>query len=386
MNLSNHTPLTVLSSELLSLAQTLDDLVRFRVFGGALAECYGDETGSLTWGGFARVSDPEIQYTFQSEVNNINDNGASIAQIIMGDKDLDVSNLIVIDKGKGSKEAALAKSIKLMKFIEAAGGTFSLCSEWEVSSHYRHDNEKLLNQEFPDAEVSSHDVDFNREDPDISTDKYKDVERPRLVMEFGSSRGNIATVANDNSKPFGQQAYEELQARFENDYLNCREGGILVVGCDANQEESARGAYVHPAHAKFAENIIHRGRKEGALSKEFNPQLFYYDPKLGTSNTVHGHRFNVVQHDLVASNDQTFGVLQPNGDFKAATIKEKDRLTLSHSIKWSQEAMIAAAESRGFKCLSVTWDKDRRVPIYVFKAMPKTPQLTPSEGQHLRAA
>lgn len=370
---------------LLSLAETLDDLIRFRVFGGALAECYGDITGAKTWGRYVRVSDPKVQYTNPSEVANMDINGENIATIIVNDPDLDTDNLIVIDKGKGSRESALAKSIKLKRNIVNKGGNIALCSEWETSSTYREENEVLLKEQFPDVEVSSLDVDFNRDDPDISTKNYKDIERPRLVIEFGSSRGNIATVANDNGKSFEEQAYEELQRRFANDYKNCRKGGILVIGSDANQEECALGSYVHPAHSKFAENIVHRGKNEGALSEEFNPQLMYYDPQLETHQTKDGHKFNVVKHDLVASEDQTFGVLQASGDFKEATLKEDDRLTLSHSIKWSPEVMIAAAESQGFKCLAVKWDADKRVPIYVFKAMPKTPRLATSQGNRLAA-
>jgi len=387
MSLANQqSQITVPSGALLRLAKTLDDLVRFKVFGGALAECYGDITGAKAWGKFVRVSDPQIQYTNPSEVNNMDINGEDIARIIINDPDLDTDNLIVIDKGKGSRESALAKSIKLKRNIVNQGGNIALCSEWETSSAYRQDNEGLLKDEFEGVEVSSLDVDFNKDDPDISTKDYKNVERPRLVMEFGSSRSNIATVANDNKKPFAEQAYEELQARFANDYKNCREGGMLVIGADANQEDCALGAYVHPAHSKFAENIVHRGKNEGALSEEFNPQLLYYDPQHETHQTADGHKFNVIKHDLVASEEQTFGILQPSGDFKEATIKEDDHLTLSHSVKWSQEAMIAAAESQGFKCLAVKWDEDKRVPLYVFKAIPKTPRLATSEGQHLNAA
>lgn len=380
MSLAEQCHIEVPSAEVLRLAETLDDLIHFRVFGGALAECYGDETGSITWGGFVRLSDPKVQYTNPAEVNNLDINDSNIAQLIIDDPDLDTDNLIVIDKGKGSRESAIPKSIRLKKEIEKAGGKISLCSEWEHSATYREENEVLLADEFPDAEVSSHDVDFNRDDPDISTPKYKDVERPRLVMEFGSSRGNIPTYANKNGKSFAQQAYEELQARFANDYRNCREGGILVVGSDANQEDSGRAAYDTKVHAKFAENIVHRGAKEGALSAEFNPQLLYYDPQLETHEieipeTQEFHSFSVVKHDLASIEGQEFGILQKDGNYKKTKLEQDSRLTLSYSIKWSPEVMVAAAESQGFKCLAIYWDEDKRVPIYVFKAMPKHPHL-----------
>jgi len=177
-----------------------------------------------------------------------------------------------------------------------------------------------------------------------------------------------------------------LYIRFAVDYWNCGEGGILVLGSDANQDPCARNAYVHPAHAKFAENIVHRGLKEGVLSSEFNPQFLYYDPRHETGYSINGNEFSVVKHDLVASNDQAFEIMQAGGDFKEASLKEGDRLTLSHSIKWTPEVMIAAAESQGFKCLGVYWGEDKRVPVYVFKAMPKTPRVVASNDRGFKAA
>lgn len=351
----------------ISLAQTLDDLLRHQKFGAALPECYGDEIGSKNWAHFVRKSDPSIQYTFQSEVSAIQNNGAAIASLIANDPDLNTQGLIIIEKGGGSAEARRAKPLALMGFFEQAGLSIDLYSGWEKSAQYREEGTLLVKSVLPETSVSELDVDFNSDDPDISTDEIQDVDRPRIVMEFGSSRGNIPTCAGNN-KDFADQTYEELKRRFAQDRINCRDNGILIVGCDANNTPSARGAYIHPVHANFAENIIHRGMREGVLSKEFNPQLLYYDP-------IWDETDHVVRHTLIASADQDFKIMDAAGHFRRASIREDENFVLSHSIKWPINKMIAAAESEGFRCLDLYWGEDQRVPIYVFKAISKGPSV-----------
>lgn len=356
------------SPKVWSLAQTLDDLLRHKKFGGALAECYGDEIGSKKWAHFVRKSNPDLQYTFQSEVNAIRGNGALIASLIANDPDFDKSNLIIIEKGGGSREALLAKSFNLMGFFQEASMDVALYSNWERSYEYRQEAMAVAKEKIPHADANGIDVDFNVNDPDISTEHVQDVGHPRIVMEFGSTRGNIPTAKSD-ARSFADQTYTELQNRFAHDRKICRDGGILIVGSDANQGDSARAAYIHPAHANFAENIVHRGSREGALSSEFNPQLLYYDP-------IWDKKLHVVRHTLIASADQDFGILSAMGHFRAASIREDDHFVLSHSIKWPTQKMIAAAESQGFKCLGAYWGEDHRVPVYVFKAVPHA--ITPA--------
>lgn len=355
-----------------SLCIALDDLIRHQRFGAALPECYGDTTGALTWAHYERTSDPKQQYNFHSEVSAIDLNGADIARLIACDPDLDTSRLIICENGNGPRKSMLAKPIKLVKFFEQAGMHVELYALKEHSAEFRTEGEKVIEEELPETDRISLDSDFSRDVPDISTDRTKNVNRPRIVMEFGSSRGNIPTGPETADNDFARQAYEELQARFAADYENCQEGGILIMGSDANQQPSAKIAYDTRAHAKFSENIFHRGRREGALSSEFDPQLLYYEPVLTNGYKIAGHGFSVVKHDLVAANDQDFGILQATGHFRQASIRENDHFTISHSIKWPPEIMIMAAESRGFKCLGVYWGEDGNVPVYVFKAMPKS--------------
>ena len=353
--------------ELLSLAETLDDLINFRRFGGALPECYGGELGALTWGHYVR------KVHSNSEAGAILTHGADIAQLIVNDPDIDTSALIVGEKGNGSCEAMIPTSIALIEAFEKAGMNLSLYANLEKAKKFREEGGKFVRTRFRQSDTSSHDVDFNKDNPDISTTRVPNVERPRIIMEFGSSRGNIPTSSNDK-KLFAEQSYAELQERFAHDRTLCRNGGILIVGSDANQEDSALTPYLHRAHAKFAENVIHRGAREGALSKEFEPQLLYYDPWISKVHEIHGKKFNTVKHDLVASNDRSFGILQASGHFNSSSMDENDHFSISHSTKWTPDIMVMAAKSQGFKRLGIYWGEDSPVPVYVFKA-PVHPQL-----------
>jgi uncharacterized SAM-dependent methyltransferase len=349
--------------KLASLAQVLDDLLRQKRMGHALPECFGDKTGTQNWAHFVRKSHPKIQYTFQSEAGAVDQNKDTIAKLVKNDPDFDRKGLIVVEKGGGSWEALLAKPFNLMRAFQSAGMRIAVYSNWERSAEYRLESDRAAGEIIPGATARSMDVDFNHDNPAIPAN----ASGPRIVLEFGSSRGNIPTSANDHEN-FEGQTYKELQRRFAHDRKICRDGGLLIIGTDANQRADARDAYTHPVHAKFAENIVHRGAREGALSRTFNPDLLYYDPIWDQKN-------HVIRHTLIAAANQNFGILAANGFYRTASIKEDQHFVLSHSIKWPVQKMVMAAESQGFECLGVFWGEDRRVPVYVFKARPIKPAL-----------
>lgn len=342
------------STKILNLAQTLDDLLRHKKSGAALPECYEDEAGAEHWANFVRQSDPAVQYTFQSEVSTIEQNGTAIAALLFRDEDLDKNCLVVLEKGGGSAEALRAKSFRLMDCFRKAAMNVSVYANLERSRDYRAESLSVAGKKWPQAQAVAMDLDFNNDEPDL------EFPGPRVVMEFGSSRSNIPTSLADE-REFAEQTYAELQRRFAHDRRLCGDGGVLILGSDANQNESARAAYAHPAHSDFSENLIHRGVREGALSQNFNPNLLKYDP-------IWSEKDHVVRHTLVANANQKFGILNQSGRYDSAAIRRGDHFVLSHSIKWPVQKMIAAAESQGFKCMGVFWGNDRRVPVYVFKA------------------
>jgi hypothetical protein len=355
------------TDRLASLSDTLDNLLNHKKAGHALPECYGDDIGTKTWATFTRLSNPSIQYTFGSEVSAIKNGLNEMISIIRNDQDLDLSNLVVVEKGNGDTRAMHEKSFRILRGLSKQGVYTGLYSGWDGAEEYRVSGDGYARNQLPDAEINMRDADFNKDDPDISTRKMKNTDAPRLVMEFGSSRGNIATSPSKN-KSFQEQTYEELRFRFRHDRQICRDGGMLIVGTDSNNTPSAKTAYTHPAHAKFAENIIHRGLREGAMSASFEPQLMYYDPIWDAND-------HVVRHTLFAGSSQQTGILGASGTFNACSIKEGDGFVLSHSIKWPTDKIISAAEQEGFKCMGVFWGDDQRVPVYIFKAISLKPDI-----------
>ncbi len=342
-----------------SLYVVLDDLFRKKKSGHAVNTTYGDETGSKLWEDFVKTYDHEVQYNIVSEASSIDKGLDDIANIISNDKDLDPKNLIVIEKGSGSKEAMAVKSFRIIDFLSENNIKVGLYSPWDLAEEYRQEARKFL--EGHDIEVSPQNVDFDKEDPNIATDKFKDVERPRIVMEMGSTRGNLETSETDN-RSFAEQTYEGLQKKFKQDRKNCRDGGILILGTDANNTESARDAYLHPILKKFTKNSVYRGVREGIFTDNFDPELLSFEPVWDKEN-------HVVKQTLIAESIQNFGILDSEGDFQPVRINEGDHFVVCHSIKWPTDKIISAAESQGFKCLNVYWGEDKKIPVYIFKAI-----------------
>ncbi len=354
-----------LPSKSLTLSTVLNDLFYRKKSGHALPETYGDKRGAKLWETFVKTSNPKIQYTFQSEVNTIDSNLNEIASIINNDPDLNENKLLIIEKGSGSVEAIEAKSLKILKSLIKSGMGIDLYSPWDCSEKYRHEAYNIASIYGINTEPLN--VNFNEDDPNISTSKIRNVDRPRIVMEFGSSRGNIPT-SEHCIFPFAEQTYTELQRRFRLDRKNCRDGGVLILGTDANNTESAKEAYVHNVHSEFAENIIHRAIKEGVLSKDIKPYLLKYKPIWDADN-------HVIKHTLISKASQSFGVLNENGEYQPCHVMRGEGFVLSHSIKWPEDKIISAAESQGFKCLKVCYGEDRRIPVYIFKAILVEPML-----------
>ncbi len=355
-----------LSKNKLRFISTLNDILNKKKSGHAIQEAYGDGRGAKLWQESVKASDPKVQYTFQSEVDAINNGLADITEIINNDPDFNKDSLLIIEKGSGSKEALKEKSLKIIKSLIDKNIKVGIYSPWEYSEQHR--NEAYYTANSYGIETNPLDVDFNNEDPNIATNKVTNVERPRIVMEFGSSRGNIP-VSETDPRSFAEQTYTELQRRFKQDRKNCRDGGLLILGTDANNDISASEAYATSEVTKFIENIMHRGLNEDVLTNNFDPSTLNYEPIWDSKN-------HTVKHTLVAKETQHFGLLDLENNFQPARVEENDHLVLSHSIKWPVDKIISAAESQGFKCLNVYWGEDKRVPIYLFKAVPVEPTLT----------
>lgn len=362
----------VVSPEDITLAHVIDDLLNFRRFGHALSECYGDEQGAKWWAEFVS---PEVQtplkgtpyeyYAVTEEILGIHHFAPVIADLVFNDPDFDPDNLIVVEKGSGSENAVVNKTLVQLEAFSRAGMNTRLYVTREHSPAYREVARKVFSLQRPDIVCLTQDVDYNRDDPplmplnEVDCKKLEglDTEKPRIVFEFGTSRSNIATVHPDVIP------YDALHATFAHDRKVCRNGGILIVASDCNQDSvSMEGSFSHPAHAEFSKNLLRRGIKRGVLSGEFNLDAVSYKP-------VWVPRMSLLRHTLISHCQQSFGLYRHGVGMVDATMRQGLGYRYSHSFRWPQSVIQDAACLNGFKSLGTFLRPDCRVPIFVFKAV-----------------
>jgi uncharacterized SAM-dependent methyltransferase len=354
------------------LAEKIDDLLNFRQFGHCLSECYGDAEGSSWW---AKFVSPTVQgplrgtefeyYTVTDEIRAIRDCSAAISQIVLEDNEIDHKNLIVIEKGNGSRTAMVNKTLVQLQAFANAGINTRLYVAREHSPAYRKEAEEIFAEQRPEIVCLAQDVDYNKEDPSlipanaVARAKLEglEYEGPRVIFEYGTSRSNIPTTSPD-SVP-----YEELYATFAHDRKVCRDGGILIMASDCNQDKaSMEGSFSHPTHAEFSRNIMRRGAKESVLSDDFNLTLVAYSPRWDANR-------HLLKHALISDRSQSFGVYRAGEGFIDTRMNAGDEYLYSHSFRWPEKVIQDAACSNGFKSLATFWAPKERVAVFVFKAV-----------------
>lgn len=360
----------IMSSPNIVLAQKLDDLFNLRRFGHCLSEAYGDAEGSNWW---SRFVSPAVQnslkgtpleyYSVSDEITAIKQHGGAISQILLDDKDIDHENLIVLEKGNGSTMAMVNKTLVQLDAFRKSGIATRLYVAREHSPTYRKEAETVFAELLPEIVCLTQDVDYNIDDPSIAPpieeDRVKlggiDYEGPRVLLEYGTSRSNIPTTSS-NAVP-----YEELYATFAHDRKVCRDGGILIMASDCNQDQvSMEGSFSHSTHADFSRNILRRGIDEGALTNDLDLRRVQYAPRWDATR-------HLLKHALITDKDQTFGLYR-NGKYEDVSMKAGEEYLYSHSFRWPEKNIQDAACTNGFKSIGTFWAPQNRVAIFVFKA------------------
>jgi hypothetical protein len=353
------------------LAEKLDDLLNFRRFGHCLSEAYGDAEGSKWW---SRFVSPAIQnplkgtpfeyYSISDEITAISHHSGAISQIILDDKDIDHENLIVLEKGNGSTMAMVNKTLVQLDAFRKSGINTRLYVAREHSPTYRKEAETLFAELLPEIVCLTQDVDYNINDPSImpssADNRLKlnglNYESPRVLLEYGTSRSNIAT-----SSPY-VVPYEELYATFAHDRKVCRDGGILIMASDCNQDRvSMEGSFSHSTHADFSRNILRRGIFEGALTNDLDLGSVRYAPRWDAER-------HLLKHALLTDEDQSFGIYR-NGQYQEVSMKSGEEYLYSHSFRWPEKVIQDAACTNGFKSIGTFWAPQNRVAIFAFKAI-----------------
>lgn len=322
-------------------------------FGARISDCF-NPLGSAMWAHFIRIQEKAYRDgnslatydVVRNEIQAIHGLGPAIAQMIVSDPDFDIDNLIVLENGSGSKGAVKSKTMAELSYIEAAGGRIAMYSPWEKSAFFHNETLEAFQEERPHTLVNPQEVDFTKDDPDLSLPDHPeiDVEGPRIVLENGTPRSNIATTSPD------ELPFDKLRELFRHDYRKCRKGGILILNCDGDQNgERNEAKYKDSAHAQVGQIFAHHGQRQGVISENYEPLNLYYRP-------IWEEKRSIIRHTLIEGMGQSFGVLRSDGKFHKVRLNENDgydglKNVFSHSIKWTPELMCDAANAEGFKTL-----------------------------------
>lgn len=359
-------------SKKIALMNKIDDLLHFRRFGHCLSECYGDAEGSAWW---AKFVSPEVQgplqgthleyYAVNEEIRAISSYSDAVSQIVLNDADIDGQNLIVLEKGNGSRTAMVNKTLVQLDSFRKYNMKARLYVAREHSPTYRQQARALFAERRPDIICIAQDVDYNKDDPAIvprnflAQEKLKGLayEGPRVIFEYGTSRSNISTDVPDIVP------YKELYATFAHDRKVCRDGGILIMASDCNEDPvSMEGSFSHYTHAEFSRNILRRGVKENLFTSGFDLGLVKYSPRWDAKR-------HLLKHALVTEKTQSFGFYRHGKGFVDARMKAGEEYLYSHSFRWPERIIQDAANSNGFKSLGTFRTNEGRVAVFVFKAV-----------------
>lgn len=343
-DLSQTSSLLTYSPEQLVLGENLYQLFTHQQAGHCLPDCY-NEIGSPLWSYFETIqSNPSLKHAYDVAIlgtQMVKMNVDAFVQLVLEDPNLDKENLIVVEKGGGDAVATMGKTLVILRALREAGVNVALYANLEGSEFFREQNRAILKREFPDLLVNELDADFHKDDPDLSYKDFKDIGQPRLLLEFGSPRSNVATTS-PNELPT-----KTLEQYFNNDARLCK-GGLLIMDCDSTQDKDTNeGMYTHPAHAKVGEALPVYGQRQGVISENFEPMWFFYQPQWEA-------RRSLLKHSLVSIAQQNFSVLRHDGQFHPVFIPAnkgendpKGIYTHSHSFKWEPETLRNAANRGG---------------------------------------
>jgi uncharacterized SAM-dependent methyltransferase len=308
------------------------DLFSGKQSGHMLHQCYVGE-GMTYWDEFMRQSDE--YYITQTETAIIEDARNDIANLVVNSKKEPVH---LIELGPGSRRG-MNKTLKLCEALPAF--TYHP-RDW--SDDTLEVSQNTMQEFYPDAEVLTKRADFCREDLSLPEDGM------RLVVMFGSSLSNIAGF------PHQGVPLATLQACLSNIRLSLKEGDVLLLGIDQNQEgKMLEAMYAHPMHKAFSENILHRMAAHLPVY-DFHPESFVYEPKWHP-------QAHLLSHDLVAQDDMDFQLGR-----ERFSIHKGQRFSYSNSFKYPDTILNDAFTASGFKGIKKWPSADNTVSLFAVQA------------------
>ena len=235
----------------------------------------------------------------------------------------------IIEFGPGSKKAFVNKTLPFLKAVEQCQSYIpvDLCQAYLLQA------EEVLKHELSQILVKPIEDDFFE-----NTELVKKFDRP-VVWFKGSTITNLST-----SKCIDFLEHISQALKFE---------GLLIVGVDANQNESSlKKAYFNQKVAKFVLNIFHRIKRDLKITS-FNPTTFKYEFEWNPMQYC-------VRHAAIATKEQNFVL-----DGVNLSIKEGEKFHLLSSYKYPVDYFQSLAKKAGLKPLDCFIDEGKRMVIHV---------------------
>ncbi|NES06601.1 MAG: L-histidine N(alpha)-methyltransferase [Okeania sp. SIO2F4] len=207
-------------------------------------------------------------YLYKEETQLINDVASKIATYVPAESNL-------IEFGPGTDIAFKNKTLPFLKEIKQFNSYIPI----DLCETYLEQSEEILSRELPNISVQPIKTDFIK-----NVDIVKNFSLP-VVFFKGSTINNLST--NDCINFLGKIS----QA--------IKPNGILIIGVDANQNESSlRKAYDNSKVAKFILSILYYINRDLPIS-DFDPTAFNYE-----FNWV--AETHCVEHNVIAIKEQNF--------------------------------------------------------------------------------
>ena len=265
-------------------------------------------------------------YLYYDEVKLIEKVAGKIAKYVLSDS-------TVIEFGPGTEKAFRNKTLPFLKEIKQLHKYVAV----DLCDIYLQTSKSIIIERFPETIVETIQNDFFKYGDLI----VKDFSNPKILFK-GST---IANLSKAECSLFLNRIYRAMD-------LN----GILIIGCDANQNpESLKLAYDNETVEKFILNLFYRIDRDCPV-EDFNPTAFNY-------RFEWEEREHCVKHNAVATESQVFKL-----NNNTIEVKKNDTFHIVSSYKYPLSVFGRMATNSGFEVLDYFIDDNQRMAIYVLKS------------------
>jgi uncharacterized SAM-dependent methyltransferase len=319
--------------------------------GHVLRHVFSGPAFSL-WEEFTRAAGS--YYPFASDVEIIRDHAALYREVAnTGGKHK--KPLIAIELGPGSAHAIENKTLPLLRAIKPdTYAAVDLSMECLLMAGM------MVQSAMPDIKTYTRLKDFNKDIIDYQQSMIRDtlqkVRLPaggkRFMFQFGST---ICNIEGHLEEPL---PVEQIKASLKNYRRHLRQGDVMIIGMDQNQDlESLNACYGSPLIKNFAFEMLRRVEKELPVSKGYDVNNFEFVRVWRAENALYGVGFKVKKGMQFTLGGQLHNLV------------EGDVLLFANTHKLNQDFYERLYPEVDFRLQHTLSDKDNRMHQHILQAL-----------------